>query len=321
MLKSILITGAGGYMGKLVIESLVSQKDFIKKIVAHDIKSVSEKERQKDVVYVQGDIRSPNVTEIIRQHMIDTVVHLVSVVSPIGRSNPKLEYEIDVLGTENILKASVENKVQHFIITSSGAAYGYYEDNPDWLTENDAIRGNKIFPYAYHKKLIEEMLLSYRNQFPELKQLVLRPGTILGETTNNQITNLFNKRFLLGISGYEIPFVFVWDRDVADIIRKGIREEISGIYNIAGDGYCTMRQLAKKLNKLYICIPSKLLEIFLFVLNKTGLSLYDANQIVFLKYRPVLSNKKLKGEFGYIPTYNSEEVFDFFLHHNLFFKK
>ncbi|MEZ5024266.1 MAG: hypothetical protein R2728_13575 [Chitinophagales bacterium] len=39
-----------------------------------------------------------------------------------------------------------------FIVTSSGAAYGYYADNAEWLKEEDPIRGNQEFPY----KLVQE---------------------------------------------------------------------------------------------------------------------------------------------------------------------
>jgi hypothetical protein len=38
-------------------------------------------------------------------------------------------------------------------------------------------------------------------QYPQLKQIVFRPGTILGENVSNQITNLFEKKIVLGIKG------------------------------------------------------------------------------------------------------------------------
>ena len=49
---------------------------------------------------------------------------------------------------------------------------------------------------------------------PALEQVVFRVGTILGETTRNQITALFERPRLLAIRGAASPFVFIWDRDV-----------------------------------------------------------------------------------------------------------
>ena len=50
------------------------------------------------------------------------------------------------------------------------------------------MRGNEAFAYSHHKRLVEEMLADYRRDHPQLKQVVFRVGTILGETTRNQIT-------------------------------------------------------------------------------------------------------------------------------------
>ncbi len=67
--------------------------------------------------------------------------------------------------------------MRQIIVTSSGAAYGYHADNPEWLTEDDPVRGNEAFAYSHHKRLVEEMLAVCRTQHPELRQVVLRVGT------------------------------------------------------------------------------------------------------------------------------------------------
>ncbi|EFK05284.1 conserved hypothetical protein [delta proteobacterium NaphS2] len=53
----------------------------------------------------------------------------------------------------------------------------------------------------------------------------------------------------------------------------------------------------------------------LFELLDDNLPPYCPEQVIFLKYRPVLSNRKLKEEFGYTPLKTSEEVFRFYLDH------
>jgi UDP-glucose 4-epimerase len=159
------------------------------------------------------------------------------------------------------------------------------------------------------------MLARYREQHPQLQQLVFRPGTVLGKNVNNQITALFEKKFVLGLRGADSPFVFVWDQDGAACIVKGILENKTGIYNLAGDGTLSMREIAAMLRKPYLQLPVSLIKSGLWVLSKLRLSQYGPEQVNFLRYRPVLANEKLKTEFGYKPQKTTQEVFEYYLRH------
>ena len=120
-----------------------------------------------------------------------------------------------------MLDACLAHGVRRIVVSSSGAAYGYHADNPEWLTEDDPVRGNEVFAYSHHKRLVEEMLAARAPTHPELEQVVLRIGTILGERVDNQITALFERPRLLKIRGSSSPFVFIWDTDVVAIIMPG----------------------------------------------------------------------------------------------------
>jgi UDP-glucose 4-epimerase len=288
-------------------------EDRFDRIVACDVRETPESLRVPAVKYVTGDVRAPEMAGLFRDFRVDTVVHLATIVTPGRRSDRQFEYSVDVLGTENILDACLEAGVRQIIITSSGAAYGYYPDNPEWIDEQDPIRGNPEFAYSDHKRLVEEMLARYRIEHPELEQLILRPGTILGETADNQITALFQKPFVLGLWGSRTPFVLIWDQDVVKCIIKGILEKGTGIYNLAGDGAVTMKEMAKQLDKPFITLPVFLVQGVLWILKKCGLTQYGPEQVNFLRYRPVLSNRRLKSEFGYIPEKTTQQVFDYYV--------
>ena len=203
--------------------------------------------------------------------------------------------------------------VRRIVISSSGAAYGYHADNPEWLVETDPIRGNEEFAYSYHKRLVEDILSEYRIAHPELEQTIFRIGTILGDTVNNQITSLFEKPVLLGITGSKSPFVFIWDQDVVACFAKAIDSEVYGIYNVAGDGALTVDELGILLNKRVVKIPASVVKSSLFAMKRLRLSQYGEEQVGFLRYRPVLSNEKLKTEFGYTPMKTSIEVFEYYM--------
>ncbi len=142
---------------------------------------------------------------------------------------------------------------------------------------------------------------------------MLRPGTVLGAGTRNLITKLFEGKRLLAVAGSPSPFVFIWDEDVLGIIEQGVNEEQRGCYNLAGDGALSIHELGRILGKPVLAIPAGVLRAALWVGNKLGLTGYTPAQINFLRYRPVLSNQRLKTEFGYQPRKSSEEVFRFYL--------
>ena len=307
--RCVLVTGASGYLGSQVVAALAARADVA--TVALDVREPAR--RLAGVAYETADIRAAEVDGLIARHAPQVVVHLASIVTPGKDSNREFEYSVDVGGTRNLLEACVRHGVRRIIVTSSGAAYGYYADNPAWLTESDPLRGNQSFAYAWHKRLVEEMLAEYRQRHPALEQVVFRIGTILGATVKNQITDLFDKPRLIAIRGSDSPFVFIHDRDVVGAIVHAIDSPVTGIFNVAGDGALTIYEIAAKLGKRCVVFPPALLRFALRVLKALGLTRYGPEQVDFLRYRPVLDNARLKREFGYVPRLSSAQVFDLYL--------
>lgn len=310
----VLVTGAAGYLGSQLIAALAADGPRRPAaLVALDVRELPARERLAGVAYATADIRAPGLAAILQRHAIDTVVHLASIVTPGKNSDREFEYSVDVLGTENLLKACVAAGVTKIVVSSSGAAYGYHADNPAWIGEDAPLRGNQAFAYAWHKRLVEEMLADYRVRAPQLRQVVFRIGTILGATVKNQITDLFDKQRLIAIRGAASPFVFIWDRDVVGCMLEAVYSDKCGIYNVAGDGALGVREIAARLGKRCVVLPAWLLRAVLAVLKPLGLTQYGPEQVNFLRYRPVLDNRRLKEVFGYVPQKTTSEVFAFYL--------
>lgn len=306
----VLITGAAGFIGQQVLNELAVHKpDW--QLFAADIRTIPG---GGNVEPQHLDIsQRAEVFKVVAHCQPDAIVHLASVVNPPPGMSEEQLHAIDVGGTEAIVEAALANGVGQLIVTSSGAAYGYYPENAEWIDEDDPLRGHALFAYARHKREVEELLARVRVESPQLRQLILRPGTILGKGVNNQITDIFKKRAVLGIKGSDSRFVFIWDEDVVSIIRKGLEQGASGIYNLAGDGALSMREIARVLRKPFRPLPAGLLQCALRVLKPLRLTQYGPEQVDFLRYRPVLANRRLKEDFGYTPRYTSREAFIAFL--------
>jgi len=308
--KRVFVTGGNGFLGHSVVRGLAEAKDEVELVVSGDLRHPPDERRVDGVDYAVADVTDPSsVSGPIGEHGIDTVVHLASIVNPGKDTTTEQEYAVDVTGSENVLEACLTHGVRRIIVSSSGAAYGYHADSPTWLTEDDPVRGNETFPYSFHKRLVEERLAELRESNPGLEQVVLRIGTILGETVDNQITDLFKAKRPLKIRGSESPFVFIWDQDVVAVIVQAVLGERTGIFNVAGDGAMTVDEIAGELGKKPLSIPVGVLKAGLGIGHFCNLTPHGPAQTDFLAYRPVLDNRRLKNEFGYTPRFTTREAF------------
>lgn len=291
----VLVTGAAGNVGRALLAGLIGHE-----VLATDIAPG----------FQRLDVTGDDPARVIGAFRPEVVVHLASIVTPPKGSSRAFEWRVDVQGTRNVLAACLANGVRRLVVTSSGAAYGYHADNPVPLRETDPLRGNPEFPYADHKRQVEEMLADARRDHPALEQVVLRVGTVLGEGVDNQITALFRKRRLLVVAGSDSPFVFIWTEDLARILIRAATDGPPGVFNVAGDGALGVRDLATVMGKPVLTLPPALLRAALALARPLGLSRYGPEQVGFLQYRPVLDNTALKTVFGYTPELTSAQVFD-----------
>ena len=307
--RSIFITGAAGYLGRLVTQALAAAAPPGTRITATDLRPPPELPGVDSRVL---DIRDPKLGAVLEEVGADVVLHLAAIVTPPPGATREFLREVEVDGTDNVLAACLAAGVKRFVYTSSGAAYGYHPDNAALLFEDDPLRGNEEFAYAWHKRLVEELLARYRAEHPELGQLIFRVSTILGPTVHNQITAMFERPVVIGLRGADSPFCLVWDGDVCATLVRGALGEGTGIYNLTGDGVMTLREIAAGMGRRHLALPERLVARALALLHARNWSQYGPEQTMFLRYRPVMSNERLKRVFGYTPQKSTAEVFELY---------
>ncbi len=133
-----------------------------------------------------GDIR--NSDSIKNMYGKETVVLLAAEhrddVSPVS-----LYYEVNVLGTRNVLEAMDKANVKNIIFTSSVAIYGLNKQNPDEQHPADPFNH-----YGKSKWQAEEILREWYNKDPNNRSLtIIRPTVIFGERNRGNVYNLLNQ--------------------------------------------------------------------------------------------------------------------------------
>ncbi len=203
--SKILVTGAAGFIGSNLVEKLLLRKyDVIgvdnfndyydPKIKEENIISVLKKHNFK--LYREDILNLNKLERIFRNEKIDVIVHLAARAGVRPSINkPKLYAKVNVLGTVNLLKLSVDYKVKRFIFGSSSSVYGNSKQLP--FSESDPC-DQIISPYGASKRSAEFFVESFHKSF-DLNCTILRFFTVYGPRSRPDMAPaIFTKKIFNG---------------------------------------------------------------------------------------------------------------------------
>lgn len=179
-MSSILITGGGGFQGSHLVESLIAQGHRISilntrsETALNNLSAVAEK-----INIIWGSVTDKAlVDESVRGH--DAVFHMAGLVNvDESLNNPASFFEVNVLGTQNVLE-SVKKHAPRLIYVSSCEVYGdgHNLKEGEKLSEFSEMRPSS--PYASSKAAADGMCFSYFKSFGTNVSIV-RPFNVFGE--------------------------------------------------------------------------------------------------------------------------------------------
>ncbi|MGZ7108972.1 MAG: GDP-mannose 4,6-dehydratase, partial [Methanobacterium sp.] len=161
--KSVLITGAGGFIGSHLTEKLVEDGNKVKAFVRYNsrndwgmLEQLSDEVLNRMEI-LNGDLRDPYaVNNAIKD--TEVVFHLGSLIAiPYSYVNPREVIETNILGTLNVLNAAKENEIDKFVHTSTSEVYGSAQYVP--IDEDHPLQGQS--PYSASKIGADKIAESY----------------------------------------------------------------------------------------------------------------------------------------------------------------
>ncbi len=144
---SIMITGGTGLIGSALARKLAKQGE---QVVVFDISpNLRMIDDVKDKVkIIQGDLTIPQeINDAIKLHKVEGIFHLASVISAAAEQRIVSSFNVNFVGTVNVLEAARSFGVKKVIYSSSGAAYGDKEGKR--VNEGDPCQPSN--PYAIAK--------------------------------------------------------------------------------------------------------------------------------------------------------------------------
>jgi nucleoside-diphosphate-sugar epimerase len=242
----VLLTGATGKIGPYVLEQLLTGGDTVRVFSLPE--TVKQVPYQESVEVIVGNLDQDDALAEATAG-VDVVYHLAA---RLPGSEPQAIFHVNVQGTENLLRASVNNGVHRFVFTSSVAVYGprpwpfmwpITEDSPQSAPGNDAFRS-----YGQSKIDAENLILRFHREHG-LEYVILRPTAIYGpgiQSTEQLLQRiLWHPRLALSQGRLLGPMQLVHVEDLAEaIILAGTRAKAANeAFNVAGDEASTMWDL------------------------------------------------------------------------------
>ena len=182
----ILITGGAGFIGAHLAKKMIERGDEI--VIVDNFNDYYTPQLKRDRVenvlkgldfkLYEADIRDrEKMAEIFEKENIEKIVHLAAMAGVrYSLEKPELYYDVNVMGTQNMLDLSVKHKIQNFVYASSSSVYGNNTKIP--FSESDNVDA-QISPYAASKKANELQAHVYSHIY-KLPTAGLRFFTVYG---------------------------------------------------------------------------------------------------------------------------------------------
>jgi NAD dependent epimerase/dehydratase len=179
--KRVLVTGADGFIGSHLVQTLLAEGCKVKAFVYYnsfnswgwlDTLTVEEK---KQLEIVSGDIRDPNG---VRAALVNTeiVFHLAALIAiPFSYHSPDTYIDTNVKGTLNVIQAARDLKVKRVLVTSTSEVYGTAQFVP--ITEDHPKQPQS--PYSASKIGADSIADSFYRSF-DLPVTIVRPFNTYG---------------------------------------------------------------------------------------------------------------------------------------------
>jgi len=172
--KRVLVTGGAGFIGSHLVDRLIQEGYHV--AVVDNLSTGKKENLNKKAKFYKIDICDPKISQIFKKEKPEIVFHLAALPRvPLSVKDPVLTSKVNILGTVNIFKPSVDLKVKRVIFASSSAVYGDQRTLP---LREDMIP-NPISPYGLQKYVCEQFAKLFFNLY-KIQIISLRYFNVYG---------------------------------------------------------------------------------------------------------------------------------------------
>jgi len=256
MKLSALVTGAAGFMGSHTVDSLVDMGFNV--IGMDDLSGGYTDNVSLKSTFIEGSVTDHRLIEMLfEKYQFKYVFHLAAYAAEnLSHFIRRYNYDNNLMGSVNLINASVNHHVACFVFTSSIAVYG----EPKTLPVTEEMTPAPEDCYGIAKYAVELDLQAARKMF-NLNYIIFRPHNVYGERQNiaDKYRNVVGIFINCVLQGIPLPIfgdgqqtrAFSHIDDVAPVIARSVShpEIFNQIFNIGGDQNYSVNQVADSVIK------------------------------------------------------------------------
>jgi UDP-glucose 4-epimerase len=310
--RVVAITGTSEYLGSQLLDLLDKDPKY-QKVLSLDVREpahLGPRSFHCPVDLTMPDARQ-EISEIFRDHEVDTLVHSAFLSHPIQDLN--FAHELQVIGTMHLLNAAALARLKKVVMVGSTMSYGARPDNPNFLRESDPLRGADSSPLVKDLVEAEKQLQIYAKANPYSATCVLRMGCILGKHVDGFIPRLLSRICTPIVMGYDPLIQLLHETDALASLKLAIDKNVRGEFNIVADGVLPWTTILRLAGRVAMPVPR-------FLWNKIGSLLWtfqvlDAppGLLDYLSYLWVADGNRARKELGFLPKYNTLQTLQSFI--------
>lgn len=246
-----LVTGGAGFMGAHVVKELLDQGHEV--VALDDLSGGFADQVDPRAIFIKGSINDHELVDrLFAEHGFTYVYHLAAYAAE-GLSHfiRRFNYTNNLIGSINLINASVKHGVRCFVFTSSIAVYGALQ--PPMREDMSPVPED---PYGVAKLAVEMDLYAAKHMFG-LEYVVFRPHNVYGEYQNlgdryRNVVGIFMNQLMQGMpltvfGDGEQKRAFTYVGDIAPLIARSAwtPQAYGEVFNVGADRPYTVNELSK----------------------------------------------------------------------------
>jgi nucleoside-diphosphate-sugar epimerase len=252
----VLVAGGAGFIGSHIVDKLLKEGTrvtVLDNLYTGRMENIEHCKDNEDFHFVRGDVRSFSLVKRVLKN-VDAVFNEAAVVSvPRSLKKPLLANEVNVGGTLNLLKGSLDSGVKRFVQASSASVYG----NTETLPVSEDLAPDPVSPYAVAELAAENYAKAFYRSYG-LETVCLRYFNVYGPrqafSPYSGATTIFlnklvhNKHpIVFGDGSQTRDFVHVEDVVQANMLALRAPKAVGETFNIATGKPSTINELVQNL--------------------------------------------------------------------------